>query len=102
MCGTIKPTNPIGPAIETETPARTTTNIPTIILTISVLCPNPLAISSPNSNIVNCLPINMVTKIARSKNGKINIICCHFIPANEPTNQNITVSLESSFKIIIP
>ena len=46
MCGTIKPTNPIGPAIETETPARTTTNIPTIILTISVLCPNPLAISS--------------------------------------------------------
>lgn len=32
----------------------------------------------------------------------MNIICCHFIPANEPTNQNITVSLESSFKIIIP
>ena len=53
MCGTINPTNPIGPAIDTDTPAKIITSNHTIMRTISVLCPKPLAMSSPNSIIIS-------------------------------------------------
>ena len=33
MCGTINPTKPIGPAIDTDQPANITTNKPNINLT---------------------------------------------------------------------
>lgn len=86
MCGIIKFINFIGLVIEIEILVRIMINILIIILMIFVFCFNFLVILLFNFNIVNCFFINMVIKIVRSKNGKINIICCYFILVNELIN----------------
>src|SRR5699024_1189063 len=102
ICGTISPTKPIGPAIETEVPANTMTKIPMIILINLTFWPNEVAKSSPNSMIVNCLDMITVQINASINHGKIPNTCVHVIEDKDPTNQNITVDVASSFNKIIP
>src|SRR5699024_10253087 len=98
----ISPTNPIGPATETEVPANTITKIPIITRINLTFCPNEVAKSSPNSIIVSCLDINTVQINAMINQGVIPNTCVQVTDDNEPTNQYITVDVASSFNKIIP
>ena len=86
---TISPTNTIFPATETDTPVSAITIIKEINLTKFVLCPKPIATSSPKLKIVILGAIIIAATKPIPPIIKSRLTPCHLVDVNPPAIQKL-------------
>ena len=101
MCGIIKPTKAIGPAIAVVAPHNITPAIAHKILTNPVFTPRPVANSSPKDSAFNAGVDTILITNPTIRNGSTALILSHVAPLKLPTCQNLYASITSARGSII-